>query len=127
MQKISAIYSILMGVALLSTWIFMFLAGKVPEINTQPIQTWFLLVAEVLTGLSLILSGYGLLAGRQWGGPANLLALGMLLYCSINYFGVLGQQGNLPAAVFMALVAIGATFFSITMLRFSILGRSLLR
>jgi hypothetical protein len=125
MPKFSAIFSILMGVALLSTWIVMILSGRVPELVTQPVQTMFLLVAEILTGASLILSGYGVLAGARWGQPANLIALGMLVYCSINYFGVLCQQGNIPAAIFMGLVTVAALFFSFAMLRFSISNRRL--
>ena len=38
--------------------------------------------------------------------PVELVALGMLLYVSTYYTGILGQQGNTPAAVFTAVVAL---------------------
>ena len=106
MQKIEALFSILMGVALLGTWLVLFLLGKVPELATSPLETGLLLVAELLTGLSLIVGGSGLLARARWGGSLDLVALGMLLYVSTYYTGILGQQGNTPAAVFMGTVAI---------------------
>ena len=106
MRKFEAVFSILMGAALLGTWIVLFMLGNVPELATSPLQTGLLLVAEFLTGLSLIVGGSGLLARARWGVPLELVALGMLLYVSTYYTGILGQQGNTPAAVFMAMVAI---------------------
>ena len=106
MRKIEALFSILMGAALLGTWIVLFLQSNVPELMTSPLEMGLLLVAEFLTGLSLIVGGIGLLARTRWGVPLELVALGMLLYVSTYYTGILGQQGNTPAAVFMASVAI---------------------
>ena len=106
MRKIEAVFSILMGAALLGTWLVLFLQSEVPELATTPLQTGLLLVAEFLTGLSLIVGGIGLLARTRWGVPLDLVALGMLLYVSTYYTGILGQQGNTSAAVFMASVAI---------------------
>ena len=69
MRKIEAALSILMGAALLGTWIVLFLLGNVPELATSPLETGLLLVAEFLTGLSLIAGGIGLLARTRWGYP----------------------------------------------------------
>ena len=54
----------------------------------------------------MVVGGIGLLACKRWGVPLDLVALGMLLYVSTNYTGILGQQGNMPAAMFMASGAI---------------------
>jgi hypothetical protein len=116
MRKIEAVFSILIGAALLGTWIVLFVLGNVPELATSPLQTGLLLVAEFLTGLSLIVGGSGLLARARWGVPLDLVALGMLLYVSTYYTGILGQQGNTPAAVFMAMVAI----FTIVVLAYAV-------
>jgi hypothetical protein len=116
MRKIEAIFSILMGAALVGTWIVLFLLGNVPELATSPLETGLLLVAEFLTGLSLIVGGIGLLTRARWGMPLDLVALGMLLYVSTYYTGILGQQGNTPAAVFMAGVAI----FTIVILGYAV-------
>jgi hypothetical protein len=106
MKKTVAIFSILMGTTLIGTWLVLFVIGNVPELATSPLQTGLLLVAEFLTGASLIFGGSGLLARARWGMPLELVALGMLLYVSTYYTGILGQEGNTPAAVFMAVVAV---------------------
>jgi hypothetical protein len=105
MKKAVAIFSILMGTALIGTWLVLFLLGEVPELATSPLETGLLLVAEFLTGASLIVGGSGLVARKRWGMPLDLVALGMLLYVSTYYTGILAQEGNTPAALFMAVVA----------------------
>jgi hypothetical protein len=85
MTKSAAVFSILMGMALLATWIVLFAIGQVPEISTKPLATSLLLTAEFLTGFALIGGGYGVLTHRQWGHLTNLVALGMLLYCVVMH------------------------------------------
>ncbi len=114
--KASAIFSVLMGGSLLSTWIVLFAMGQVPELYTSPFETILLLVAEALTGLSLIAAGYGLLSGRVWGLKLQLVALGMLLYCTIFSCGALGQ-GNVLLAIFFGTVATLAFIFSWSLVR----------
>ncbi len=106
MNRAAAIFSILMGVALSSTWIILFAIGQVPEISTKPFETSLLLTAEFLTAASLIGSGYGVLTHRRWGQWVNLVAMGMLLYCVVNYIGVLAEQGTWPAVAFFSLVTV---------------------
>ncbi len=102
--KSRAIFSILMGVALLSTWIVMFAIGEVPEISTRPLSTSFLLLAEFLTAAGLIGGGYGVLSHQKWGNLTNLMAMGMLLYCVVNYIGILAEQNNWPAVIWFVFV-----------------------
>jgi len=105
MKKTVAIFSILMGTALIGTWLVLSVLGNVPALASRPLQSGLLLVVEFLTGVSLIVGGSGLLVRARWGMPLELVALGMLLYVSTYYTGILGQEGNAPAAVFMAVVA----------------------
>jgi hypothetical protein len=83
----------------------------VPELQTSTFKTLFLLAAEFLTAISLILAGYGLATGKSWGLRADLTALGMLLYCTIFSTGALGA-GSTPAAIFFCSVAVLAFIFS---------------
>ena len=116
MIKAAAIFSILMGASLLATWVVLFAVGQVPELYTSPFKTTLLLVAEALTGLGLIVGGYGLLTRQVWGLKLQLVALGMLLYCTIFSCGELGQ-GNLLAAIFFGTVATLAFIFSWSLVR----------
>jgi hypothetical protein len=111
MKKTVAIFSILMGTALIGTWLVLFVLGNVPELASSSLQTGLLLVAEFLTGASLIVGGSVLLVRARWGMPLDLVALGMLLYVSTYYTGILGQEGNTSAAVFIAVVALFTVAF----------------
>ncbi len=112
MTKASAFFSLFCGVAMLATWGFLLGTGQVPELQTSPFETSFLLAAEFTTAISLLLGGYGLLTGKIWGLTAELVALGMLIYCTIFSTGAFSQTGNLPAAVFFAIIATLAAIFS---------------
>jgi len=111
MKKKAAIFSLFCGVAMLVVWTILLARGQVVELQTSPFEVIFLLAAEFLTAISLILSGYGLLTGKSWGLRAGLAALGMLLYCTIFSIGALGS-GNPPAAIFFSVIAILAFIFS---------------
>jgi len=111
MKKAASIFSIFCGLAMLVVWAILLATGQVIELQTKPFETIFLLVAEFLTAVSLILGGFGLVSGKSWGLRADLAALGMLLYCTIFSTGALGVN-NAPAAVFFSMMALMAFFFS---------------
>ncbi len=113
----AGVFSILMGCALLGTWAVMFVLGPVPDLAGTPFETIFLLIAEALTGLSSIIAGYGLLRQRRWGLDAEFAALGMMLYCTVNYSGVLLQEGNAPVGAFMAGVALASLALILGLMR----------
>jgi hypothetical protein len=111
MRKKAAIFSLFCGVAMLVVWTILLARGLFVELETSPFKAMFLLAAEFLTAISLIVSGYGLLLGKSWGLRAGLAALGMLLYCTVFSIGALGS-GNPPAAIFFSVIAILAFIFS---------------
>ncbi len=106
MAKITAIYSLLMGVLLIGTWIVLFALGQVPELWTHPLDTGFLLLAEFLTGIGLIAGGYGLLASHSWGLRMVLFALGMMFYTVVRSIGLFAEQGIPFAAAWFVLVTV---------------------
>jgi hypothetical protein len=112
MNKAAAIFSILCGIAMMIVWAVLLSTGQVPELKTTPLEAGFLLGAEYLTAVSLILGGFGILARRIWRLMADQAALGMLLYCAVYSIGVFGQAGNIPAAAFFILVVALAAVFS---------------
>lgn len=111
MKKAASIFSLFCGITMLVVWGILLATGKVVELRTSPFQAIFLLGAELVTAVSLILGGFGLLTGTLWGLRADLAALGMLLYCAVFSIGFFGQAGNAPAAGFFSvLVALAAVF-----------------
>ena len=126
MKKAASIFSLFCGIAMLVVWGILLAIGQVPELQTRPFETVFLLMAEFLTAISLLVGGFALLARKNWGLRMDLTALGMLLYCVVFSTGVFGQAGNAPAAIFFAVIAVlAAGFATIFILRIREMSRSL--
>ena len=115
MKKGAAVFSILMGVAMLGTWSFLFLSNNFPQASQSPLETSYLLVAEFLTSAALIAAGYGVLTNRKWGLPLILVALGELVYCAVRFAGELGQGGSVSGLAFFTTVGVFAIFFAVTL------------
>jgi hypothetical protein len=124
MNKAASIFSLFCGIAMLVVWAVLLSIGQFPELQNKPIEARFLLGAEFLTAISLILGGFGLLTRKTWGLRADLAALGMLLYCSVFSTGVFGQAGNSPAAAFFVVVVALAAVFSGNFILGSVKGES---
>lgn len=78
---------ILIGFAIIAYWVNFAYRGNMPQglwtvENNQYIV--FHQAAEYLMALLAIVGGIGLLAGRGWGMATSLVALGALLYTSVN-------------------------------------------
>ena len=112
MKKAASIFSLFCGVSMFVVWGILLVTGRVVELRTEPFGTIFLLGAEFLTSISLLIGGFGLLSSKSWGLRTDLAALGMLLYCTVFSIGVFGQQGNIPATGFFVVMATLAAMFS---------------
>jgi hypothetical protein len=93
-MQYTAIFSILVGVLMIGQWTFSLASRKVPEIVTETRAIIFHLAAEFLTAAVLMVAGIALLAQSLLGYPLALLALGMLVYTSINSAGYFAQRGQ---------------------------------
>ncbi len=115
--RTAAAFSALMAILLVGTWVALLVTGGVPELATRPASTYSLLVAEFTTAALLLTGAAGVARRRSWAGRVLLVALGMLLYTTLNTVGVSAEQGLAPAAVFMALVAAGSLTLVLRSLR----------
>ena len=107
--RAAALFSAVMAFMLAGTWLALLGAGVYSaELAGDTASTLSLLAAEFLTAGLLLVGATGLVLDRHWGGRIELVALGMLLYTTVNTIGVSLEAGIYPAAVFMALVATGA-------------------
>lgn len=103
-----------MALLIVISWPFFFLTGQVPQVQTEPYAIFAHLVAEIVTAVSLIVAGAGLLQKRPWAARAAPAALGMLLYTLINSSGYFADQGEWPLvamfAVLLILALVGLRF-----------------
>ena len=56
-KAMAAIYSILIGISIIGVWTILYINGSIPEFDTEPIRIGMHLIAEIATGIILILGG----------------------------------------------------------------------
>ncbi|MEE9377554.1 MAG: hypothetical protein V3V33_05915 [Candidatus Lokiarchaeia archaeon] len=108
-ELIASIYIILIGVAMLCMWLLLLLKREVPDLKTKPTQIFFHLIAEFLTSIMLIIGGLGYLMNQPWGVALFFIAVGMVIYSTINAAGFYGQLKDWP--MFITLIVF--TFISL--------------
>lgn len=107
-------FGLVVGTLMLGQWVFFLLAGRVPELVTEPFRIGFHLAGEALTALALMVGGLGVLRAAPWGRPALLLALGMLIYSVIVSPGYFAQQGQWAlVAMFAVLLALAVVCLAV--------------
>lgn len=90
----SVVFGIAVGVAMIGQWSFLLATGRIPELVDEPVRIRFHIAAEVATALCLIVGGLGVVAGADWGRPAYLVAVGMLVYTAIVSPGYFAEKGQ---------------------------------
>jgi len=89
-----AVFALVVGVAMIGQWTASYLSRQIPELKTEPIRIGFHLAGELVTALTLITAGVGLLIGAPWAAVVFLLGVGMLFYTAIVSPGYFAQQGQ---------------------------------
>ena len=94
-RKITAVYSLLMGLSMFGMWTMFWIVGEIPELETEPIRIGMHLAAEFVTAVLLIAGGIALL--KSWKHSINLFqfSMGMLIYTLIQSPGYFAEQGEL--------------------------------
>ena len=108
-ELIASVYIILIGIAMLCMWLLLLIKREVPDLKTKPTQIFFHLIAEFLTSIMLIIGGVGYLMNQPWGVALFFIAVGMVIYSTINAAGFYGQLKDWP--MFITLIVF--TFISL--------------
>lgn len=104
-------FLVVVGATVAGLWLILLMAGQVPEIETGDRDIWFHLVAELVTAQLLITAGVLSLRRSITGDRLTGIALGALLYTTINSAGFYADQGEW-AAVGMFGVLTAATLIA---------------
>ena len=99
MKKLLAIWSVLVGAAMIGMWCMLYALGAIPEMASKPWEIAMHLAAEFATAGLLIVSGLALLARAGWASRVNLFASGMLVYTLIQSPGYYLQRNGLAFVV----------------------------
>jgi len=111
-ELIASIYIIIIGIAMLCMWIFLLGKREVPELTTKPTQIYFHLVAELLTSVTLIIGGIGLILSQSWGFALFFISIGMAIYSTINAAGFYGQLKDWPMFIILIVFTIISLIFA---------------
>jgi len=105
-MTLGAYFAIIVGLGMIGFWIYSLVKQEVPELYSEPVTMAFHLLAELVTGITLIIGGIVLLMGLRWGLAVYLLAAGALLYSVTNSAGYFIQRRKWPMAVVFAIILI---------------------
>ena len=107
----AAIFAILIGISMIGYWAVFLTKGLIPEVETEPIRISLHIAVEIITAITLIISGIGLLTDSDWAQDFYLFAMGMLvctLIVSPGYFA----QNRIQMILLLVIIsaAIGGLF-----------------
>jgi hypothetical protein len=111
-DKSLGIYSILMGLAMITWWSILLTTGQMPELSTTPFTAVLHLTAEILTALSLLLGGVGILRSSWWAHDVSTLSPGMLLYAMVQASGYSADHGQTGLVLVFAVSALVVLYFA---------------
>lgn len=94
-KKIAALYSVIIGIAMIGMWLLFIATDQVSELKTEPLRITYHLIAEFLTAALLLIAGFGLFTNQKWGFHIFLISLGMLLYTVIVSAGYYAEKGEI--------------------------------
>jgi hypothetical protein len=89
-----AIFAIVVGIGMIGQWAVSYASKQIPELTSEPIRIWFHIAGEMVTAITLIVSGIGLLAVAPWAPTLFFVSIGMLLYTAIVSPGYFAQKGQ---------------------------------
>lgn len=109
MWRAAAYFSFAAGGVILLLWLWRLLSGALtPDFQAAPFETWSRLVAEVATGVALLVAGYGLVTGARWVRKFYLVATGMLIFAGVNGLGHYMHRGQTGIVILYLVIAVVA-------------------
>jgi hypothetical protein len=121
LKRTAAIYAIVVGVAMIGTWIMLLVTGQDPQLQTElqtiPFAIGMAITSDFLTAGVLLIGGFGLIVNHEWAVKVFLLSMGFLFYSVINAAGLYGQRGDMAFSSMFAIIFILAVIFTVFALR----------
>ena len=111
LRTIKALFSIIIGVSIISLWIMLYLSNQIPELKTEPVNITLHIFSEILLAIILIIASIQLINKSRNSEKTFLISMGLLLYSVINAAGYYGQNENWVMVVLFSLLFIFSTIF----------------
>jgi hypothetical protein len=114
LTRLSAIYSLISGLAMIIIWVIFYAIGQVDDlIKSGPASFYLLMTAECLTSIILLTAGFGVMLKKPWASKLFLIAMGMMLYAVIYASGQFFQKGHPVFGGFFVLIALATINISL--------------
>lgn len=111
-------FEIIAGLAIAGLWTMLLVTRQVPEIAEGRRDIWFHLGAELLTAVLLIVAGVALLTvGAHTASLVAALALGALLYTTVNSSGYYADLAKWDMVAMFALLTVATVMTAIVLVR----------
>lgn len=115
-NKWASRYSIFIGISILGMWLFFYISGNIPELETEPIRIAMHILAEVITAIILIIGGIGILYNKPWSRGIYFVSMGMLIYTLVQSPGYFMQTGDYIFVIMFGVMMMLAVLFTLKML-----------
>ena len=102
---------------MIGLWVMLLSTGQVPELATEPYRIMAHILAEVITAMLLLVSGFGLFTKKMWSLKMFLFSQGSLFYTLIASPGYYIQLGTAPMVVMFGTLLMITLIFLILVLR----------
>lgn len=109
LQYTSGIYSVVIGIGIISLWTMLLIKGEVVELETEPIRMILHLCAEFVMAILSLVSGIAILFDKTWGSLLFVLSTGFVLYIAIVSSGYYAQLNNWGFVIMFIVIAIIST------------------
>jgi len=112
----AAFFNIIIGIIIIYQWFVSLSKDKVPELVTSPKSILTHTIAEMMTAVTLIISGVLLLQEKGKGYLLYLLSTGMLMYTIINSAGYFWDKKNYTVVIVLGLLLIATISIFLSLL-----------
>ena len=112
----AALFSIFIGISMMSVWILFYVTGSIPELETAPAQIAAHLAAEFVTAVLLIVGGLAMIKDKSWGLNLYLFSMGMLVYTLIQSPGYYLQLGDMAMTGMFAVFLVISLWFLVPLI-----------
>jgi hypothetical protein len=106
-RKISAVFTVIVGLLMIGMWSMLVLTGQVPYLDTPQMEIKLHILTEMLTAAMLIIGGVSVLRSWEKVNWIHYVSQGMLIYAIINSSGYYIDMGESAMAGMFGVLLVG--------------------
>lgn len=114
---VKSAFAILAGLSIVGMWVALIRNGSVVEATTAPKEITMHIIAELATGILLLVSGTALILGVGNAEHLWMLSMGMLIYTLVNSSGYyLQREDKMMTIMFASMFIISVILLALSLI-----------